>query len=90
MTYLAEGTDFSSVLLQYGPGGALGAIALWWAWVMYKNERENSKRERERNDLLEAEIRKLNESIHSQYIPVLTRVTDALANFLRATRRDDP
>lgn len=89
---LADGTDPGSVLLQYGPGGALAAVALWWAWVMYKDARDNLKRERERNDALEGELRKQNEMFQQQVIPVLTRVTDALASFLRATRRggDDP
>lgn len=92
MTLLADATDPSSVLLQYGPGGALAAVALWWAWVMYKDARDNLKRERERNDALEGELRKQNEVFQQQVIPVLTRVTDALASFLRATRRggDDP
>jgi hypothetical protein len=92
VTLLAEVADPSSVLLQYGPGGALAAVALFWAWIMYKDARDNLKRERERNDALEAELRKQNDTFQQQVIPVLTRVTDALASFMRATRRggDDP
>lgn len=89
---LAQGADPSSVLLQYGPGGALAAVALFWAWIMYKDARDNLKRERERNDALEAKLQSQHELFQQQVIPVLTRVTDALASFLRATRRsgDDP
>jgi hypothetical protein len=92
VTLLAQGADPSSVLLQYGPGGALAAVALWWAWVMYKDARENIKQLRARNAELENQMRQQNELFQQQVIPVMTRITDAFTQFLRATRRggDDP
>jgi hypothetical protein len=92
VTLLAQGADPSSVLLQYGPGGALAAVALFWAWIMYKDARDNLKQLRARNEALEGELRKQNELFQQQVIPVLTRNIDALAAFVRATRRggDDP
>jgi hypothetical protein len=61
---------------------------MFWAWTLYKQAADNLKRERERGDRLEAEVAKLNADIHGKYIPVLTRVTDVLQDFLWAAGND--
>lgn len=60
---------------------------MFWAWTLYKQAADNLKRERERGDRLEAEVAKLNADIHGKYIPVLTRVTDVLQDFLNRRGR---
>lgn len=82
IAYLAQGADIAPVFLQYGAIGAVALLAMWWAWTMYK-------RETARSDRLEADLRKQTELFAEKVIPALTQNTDALARFLRATRRDD-
>ncbi|MCW2904203.1 MAG: hypothetical protein JWO67_6468 [Streptosporangiaceae bacterium] len=83
--------DLSAPLVQYGAVGVLAMATMFWAWKLYQQALENAKRERERADRLETEIHKLNADIQEKYIPVLTRVTDALQNFLwRTGHKDDP
>lgn len=72
----------SQPLVQYGAVGVLAMAAMFWAWTLYKQAEAAMKRERERADRLEAEVQKLNADIHGKYIPVLTRVTDILQDFL--------
>jgi hypothetical protein len=78
----STGIDISQPLVQYGAVGILASAAMFWAWTLYKQAQDNMKRERDRADRLEAEIAKLNADIHGKYIPVLTRVTDVLQDFL--------
>jgi hypothetical protein len=80
--------DLTDPLLQYGATGILALAAMFWAWTLYKQAQDNMKRERDRADRLEAEIAKLNADIHGKYIPVLTRVTDVLQDFLWNSRDD--
>lgn len=79
--------DLSQPLVQYGAVGLLATAAMFWAWTLYKQAADNLKRERERGDRLEAEVAKLNADIHGKYIPVLTRVTDVLQDFLNRRGR---
>jgi hypothetical protein len=83
-----NGIDLSQPLVQYGAVGVLATAAMFWAWTLYKQAQDNMKRERDRADRLEAEIAKLNADIHGKYIPVLTRVTDVLQDFLWNARDD--
>lgn len=76
------GLDLAHPLVQYGAVGLLAVAAMFWAWTLFRQASENMKRERERADRLEAEVKKLNDDIHEKYIPVLTRVTDVLQDFL--------
>jgi hypothetical protein len=62
---------------------------MFWAWTLYKQAEAAMKRERDRADRLEAEVQKLNADIHEKYIPVLTRVTDILQDFLWSSAHDD-
>lgn len=86
----STGIDLSQPLAQYSAVGVLASAAMFWAWTLYKQAQDNMKRERERADRLEAEIAKLNADIHTKYIPVLTRVTDVLQDFLWQSGHDNP
>jgi hypothetical protein len=85
----STGVDLSQPLVQYGAVGVLASAAMFWAWTLYKQAQDNMKRERDRADRLESEIAKLNADIHGKYIPVLTRVTDVMQDFLRSASYDD-
>lgn len=84
-----SGFDFSAPLVQYGAVGVLAMATMFWAWTLYKQALESVKRERERGDRLEAEVQRLNADIHEKYIPVLTRVTDVLQQWLWSSGSKD-
>lgn len=88
----STGIDIAAPLAQYGAVGLLALAAMFWAWTLYKQALDGQKRERDRADRLEAEVKKLNDDIHEKFIPVLTRVTDALQSFLQhgGGHRGDP
>ena len=70
---------------QYGIAGVIGSIFLWFGWNVYK-------RERDRADKNEAEIKRLNEVIQEKYVPSLEAAASALSesNVLLAQLRDPP
>lgn len=84
------GIDLSQPLAQYGAVGLLAMAAMFWAWTLYRQSAEAMRRERDRADRLEAEVRKLNADINEKYIPVLTRITDVLQDFLWAVGHPQP
>ncbi len=53
------------VLLNNGPLGVVAALSLWAVWRAYR-------RECERTDKLDAEIKELNATIQDKVIPALT------------------
>ena len=73
-----------SGLGQLGAAGAVLSIALWFFWQVYK-------RERDRADANEAEIKRLNQVIQDRYVPALEAAATALAEstkeLARATSR---
>lgn len=74
-----------SGLGQLGAVGGVLAILFWFAWQVYK-------RERDRADKNEAEIARLNQVIQDKYVPSLESAAVALAesNRLLARYQDDP
>ena len=85
------GAGSTDVLIQYGALGVLCLVALGAVRVLFARETKSLDLERQRADRLEEELRKLNESIHNQYVPALTQATEAIARALKANaRRDDP
>jgi hypothetical protein len=88
---LAQGaTGSTDVLIQYGALGLLCALALGAVRVLFQREARTLDLERQRADRLEDELRRLNESIHNQYVPTLTQATEAIARALKTSaRRDD-
>jgi hypothetical protein len=59
-------------VLGYGVVGVAALALGWFAWGTIK-------RERARSDALEARLNSLNDSIRTDFVPVMTRATDALA-----------
>ena len=70
---------------QYGVAGVIASIFLWFAWQVYK-------RERDRADKNETEIARLNTLIQDKYVPSLEAATKALSesNDLLVQLRDPP
>lgn len=56
---------------QYGIAGVILMIFLWFGWQVYK-------RERDRADSNEAEIKRLNTVIQEKYVPSLEQASKAL------------
>lgn len=69
-----------SGLAQYGAAGLILSISLWFFWQVYK-------RERDRADANEAEIKRLNEVIAGKYVPALEASTAAVAEAARELAR---
>lgn len=84
---LAEGGGVPLADLgQYGVAGVIASIFLWFAWQVYK-------RERDRADRLEAEKDGLNEKIRSVYVPSMEKWAEALTEqkrLLEALRDERP
>lgn len=62
-------------LLGYGVVGVVALALGWFAW-------STIQRERARADDLEARLNALNESVRQEFVPAMTRATDALARLM--------
>lgn len=74
------------VLLQYGALGVLAALALAAVRVLFARVSAHAKSETDRADRLEAEVRRLNDMIQTQYITTLTQATVAMSEAFDAIR----
>jgi hypothetical protein len=88
VTWFAEGTDSSSVFLQYGAVGATTIIFIGIAWTLFKKFEETLKFEREGRKRAEDELRESNAYLRDKVVPALEQATTVMAQFLRASRRD--
>lgn len=78
---LAAGEEIPlSGLGQLGAVGGVLAIFFWFAWQVYK-------RERDRADTNETEIKRLNQTIQDKYVPSLEQATAALLETNRLLER---
>lgn len=77
----------SMVLIQYGAVGAIALLALAAVKVLFNRMAAQAQRESDRADRLEDELRKLNETVRTEYIGTLAKATDAIADALAAVRR---
>jgi hypothetical protein len=78
------------VFAQYGAMGVVAALAITAVKVLFNRAEREQKREQDRADRLEAEVRELNRLIHTSYSAVLNDATKAVAEalaFLRQYRR---
>ena len=67
MTVIAQAAGSPAAgLAEYGPIGIIAAAALWIAWQFIK-------REQERSDRLEVEVRDLNQVIRNEVLPLVER-----------------
>lgn len=62
-------------LLGYGVVGLAALVFGWFSWT-------SLQRERRRSDELEARLNALQDSIRTEYVPAMTRVTDVMARLL--------
>lgn len=69
----------NDVLLQYGAVGVIALLALMAVRVLFHREVKAHQQETDRANRLEAELRKLNETVQTQYITTLTQATLAMS-----------
>lgn len=72
------------VLLQYGAVGVIALLALAAVRVLFKDKDEAHQEAVARADRLEAELRKLNETVQTQYLTTLAQATLAMQQALQA------
>lgn len=84
-----------TVLLQYGAVGVIALLGVIVARVLYKQLKDNHaeelrrtldtmERERQRADRAEEELRRLNETIRTDYVSTISRASQAMADANRA------
>lgn len=76
-----------AVAVQYGALGAALLVAIAAVKVLFNREVEAHKREQERADRLEAELRQLNEQLRTQVVEKLATSTQVLGEVLSTLRR---
>jgi Skp family chaperone for outer membrane proteins len=67
------------MLAQYGAIGVIAILALAAVRVLFQRVVQEHKDEKDRADRLEAELKKLNETIQQQYLTVLAQATAAMS-----------
>lgn len=72
---------------QYGVIGAALVVAIAAVKVLFGREVEAHKREQERADRLETELRQLNEQLRTQVVEKLATSTQVLGEVLSTLRR---
>lgn len=73
-----------TVFLQYGAIGAIALMALLAVRVMYGKLQEVNDRETARADRLEGELRKLNETVRTEYVDTIGKAAQAINDANRA------
>lgn len=76
-----------AVAAQYGALGAALLVAIAAVRVLFNREVEAHRREQERADRLETELRQLNELLRSQVVEKLAASNQVLAEVLTVLRR---
>jgi hypothetical protein len=79
----------SDVLLQYGAIGVIALLALAAVRVLFAREVKAHQDQKDRADRLEVELRKLNETIQTQYITTLAQATLAMSQAFDVIREVD-
>lgn len=74
----------TGILLQYGPGGVLALGALVAVRVLFARLTAALDRETVRADRLEEELRKLNETVRSEYVATIVNSSQVIAEANRA------
>jgi hypothetical protein len=83
----ADAVDPLTPLLQYGVLGIVAVLMAMALKVMFTREAQRADRETARADRLEDELRKLNETVRTEYIGTLAKATEAISDALTAVRR---
>lgn len=74
----------SAILLQYGAVGVVAVLALLAVRVLYNRMQAAVDREMARADRLEDELRKLNETVRTEYVTTLASAAHAIQEANRA------
>jgi hypothetical protein len=86
MMIAATGDPVSVALIQYGAVGAIAIMALFAVRVLFNKITEALERERSRADRYEEELRRLNETVRTEYLGTLAKATEAIADALASRR----
>jgi cell division protein FtsB len=81
------------VLLQYGAIGFIALVAMGAVRVLFQREVKAHQEALDRADRMETELRKLNETIQTQYLTTLAQATLAMSQaieVIREVNRDRP
>lgn len=84
MIAAAEADPATNVLLQYGAVGVVAVLAIIAVRVLYTRLNQALDREISRGDRLEEELRKLNETIRTEYATTLANAAHAMQEANRA------
>jgi hypothetical protein len=74
----------TNVLIQYGAVGVVALMALAAVRVLFLRMTASIDRETARADRLEEELRRLNETIRTEYVGTIARTTQVVADATRA------
>lgn len=77
----------SALLVQYGALGLALLMTVTAVKILFSRETEAHKREQERADRLEGELRDLNELVRTQYVEKLASATQTIGEALSVLRR---
>jgi len=77
----------AGILVQYGAVGAIALMALFAVRVLFARLTTALDQQTQRADRLEEELRKLNETIRSEYIKAISDANRAVAETLATVRR---
>lgn len=83
----SQSSDPGSIFLQYGPLGVIALLALLAVKVLFDREAKALDLERQRNEALSEELRKLNAAIQDRYLTTLAEATTAIGDALQLARR---
>lgn len=78
----------SSSLLQYGAVGLIAAIGMWVSWNLYRRLEGAYRREQQRGDRLEEELRRLNQATQDLMTGALRDATAAVAEAITVISGD--
>jgi hypothetical protein len=91
---LAADDPVTGVLVQYGAVGVIAILGMMVSRVLFARLNQALDREIARGDRLEEELRKLNETVRSEYVSTLASAAHAIqdanqavSNALSAVRR---
>lgn len=72
--------DPAGLFAQYGAIGIIATLALIAVKVLFQYNIDALRRERERSDRLEEELRKLNELVRTDYVTTIAQASKAIGD----------
>lgn len=77
-----------TLAMQYGALGTMVLVAVAAVKILFNREVEAHKREQDRADRLEAELKQLNDLLRTQVVEKMANSTQVLGEVLSALRRN--